>query len=90
MVKAESHQTRGVQFSLGQRNRHRQGAGHPAIATGVGNPGGPAGRAEGEVLDRGDIVDKGATAPIDRGGMSGPHHDELPLNLEVVTFPRSA
>jgi hypothetical protein len=60
------------------------------MATGGDDPGGPAGRAEGEVMDRGDIVDKGATAPIDRGALSGPHHDALPLNLEVVSFPRSA
>jgi hypothetical protein len=42
------------------------------------------------VRDRGDIVEKGATAPIDPGALSGPHHDEVPRNLEVVSFPRSA
>jgi hypothetical protein len=36
-----------------------------------------------------DPLFQGAPAPIDRGAMSGPHHDELPLNLEVVSFPRS-
>ena len=41
-------------------------------------------------MDRGDIVDKGVTAPIDRGSLSGPHHEALPLSLEVVIFPRSA
>jgi murein DD-endopeptidase MepM/ murein hydrolase activator NlpD len=36
-----------------------------------------------------DALVKGAVVPIDRSAMSGPHHDELPLNLEVVSFPRS-
>ena len=36
-----------------------------------------------------DALLQGAVVPIDRSAMSDPHHDELPLNLEVVSFPRS-
>jgi murein DD-endopeptidase MepM/ murein hydrolase activator NlpD len=33
-----------------------------------------------------DALLQGPVVPIDRSAMSGLHHDELPLNLDVVSF----
>lgn len=32
-------------------------------------------------------LEAGETVTIDKGAFPGPHQDQLPLNLEVVTFP---
>ncbi len=41
---------------------------------------------EGRVTDEQPLFSGGA-APIDPNALSGPHENQLPLNLEVIGFP---
>jgi hypothetical protein len=41
---------------------------------------------EGRVTDEQPLFSGGA-APIDPNALSGPHKNQLPLNLEVIAFP---
>jgi hypothetical protein len=42
---------------------------------------------QGQVTDE-KVLFAGGTTPIDAGALSGPHQNQLPLNLEVIGFPK--